>query len=497
MKLRDSLSQYETVKIISKKLSFVVTVSVAMSFISPLAQAVGFDLLTNLNGPQDAAADAIQGADINGVRPIIGDVAGRGLCQSIVFEASQIGTVMVPKAATGELGTRCAELVGSVDPSLGLPNLDMSAAEVAQALQQVVPEETEIMGSGSTDTMHDQNNNVSSRLQFVRRGISSLPIAGLHVSGDTLAGGNAGDEFSRLGVFINGDFATGEKDSTFNESGFDFDSYGVTAGIDYRFTDSFVAGIAVGYSESEADVDDDLGSTDGEGTTFTVYGSWFTDNFYVDGSITTGSYDYDGTRNIRYGTGDALVTRTLESDTDGDQTAWSLGAGYNMSDDSLSYSFYGRLEAVDVDIDGYQERVTAASGPKLSDGSLNSDWAMRVEDQEVESMRGVLGAQVAYSLSQDYGVLQPYASLEYQREFEDDFRVARASYLNDPFFDSGDRSYVVELVTDEPDQSYYQLTVGTVLLRPGGTQWFVNYGTLLGLDDVTSHRFTFGLRLEL
>jgi len=53
------------------------------------------------------------------------------------------------------------------------------------------------------------------------------------------------------------------------------------------------------------------------------------------------------------------------------------------------------------------------------------------------------------------------------------------------------------LVTDEPDQSYYQLTVGTVLLRPGGTQWFVNYGTLLGLDDVTSHRFTFGLRLEL
>ena len=223
---------------------------------------------------------------------------------------------------------------------------------------------------------------------------------------------------------------------------------------------------------------------------------WFNENFYVDASVTSGSYDYDGQRNINYGAGDKIVKRTLESETDSDQTAWSLGAGYNASKNSLNYSFYGRIEAVDVDIDGYEERVTA-SNSTLADGSLNNDWAMRVEDQDVESMRGVLGAQVAYSLSQDYGVLQPYAGLEYQREFEDDVRVARASYLNDPFFDSGDRTYVVQLETDEPDQSYFQLSLGTVLLRPGGSQWFVNYDTLLGLDDVTSHRFTVGVRLEL
>jgi len=496
MKLRDSLPQCKVAKNISRKILMSLAICISSSLTSPLAQAVGLDLLTNLNGPQDAAADAIQGADINGVRPLIADVAGKGLCQSIATGTSQTGTAKMDKAATGELGIRCAWLVGTADPSLGLPNLGISLAQVAQALQQVVPEETEIMGSGSTDTMHDQNNNVSSRLQYIRTGVSSLPIAGLHITGDTLAGGNAGEKFSRLGVFINGDYATGEKDSTFNESGFDFDSYGLTAGIDYRFADSFIAGIAIGYSESEAEVDDNLGSTDGEGTTFTVYGSWFKDNFYVDGSVTTGSYDYDGKRNINYGSGDAIVTRTFESDTDGDQTAWSIGGGYNIDNGSLNYSFYSRLEAVDVDIDGYQERVMAANST-LDDGSLNNDWAMRIEDQEIESMRGVLGAQVAYSLSKNFGVLQPYASLEYQREFEDDIRVARASYVNDPFFDSGDRSYIVELATDEPDQSYYQLTVGSVLLRPGGTQWFVNYGTLLGLDDVTSHRFTFGARLEL
>ncbi len=480
----------------ARKFSILLTISIASLLLAPLAHAVGLDLLTNLNGPQDAAADAIQGADVNGVRPIIADVSGKGLCQSIATGTSQTGTVKVDKAATGQLGNRCAELVGTADTSLGLPTLGISNAQLAQALQQVVPEETEIMGSGSTDTMHDQNNNVSSRLQFVRTGTSGLPIAGLHMTGDSFMGGNAGEDFSRLGLFINGNYGTGDKDATFNESGFDFDAYGLTAGIDYRFSDSFVAGVAVGYSESEAEVQENLGETEGEGTTFTLYGTYFTEKFYVDGSITTGSYDYEGIRNINYGAGGALVQRTLASDTEADQTAWSLGAGYNGNNKSLNYSLYGRLEAVDVDIDGYRERVVAANST-LPDGSLNNDWAMRVESQNVESMIGVLGVQVAYTISNRFGVVQPYAGLEFQREFEDDIRVARAFYLNDPFFDSGDRTYEVRLNTDEPDQNFFQLSLGAILLRPGGTQWFVNYDRLIGLRDVTSNRFTVGVRLEL
>lgn len=471
------------------------------SVFANLASAEGLDQLdVILNGPQDAAADAIQGADINGARPDIADVAGKGLCQSIATGTNREGDQGIAQAATDQLGMRCAELVFSadqetLDPDL-LLQLGIGDAEIANALQQVVPEETEIMGSGATDTMHDQMNNVESRLQIIRTGSSTLPIAGIHINGQTLTGGAAGDGFSRLGIFINGDYGTGEKDATFNENGFDFDSYGITAGIDYRFGSNFVAGLAVGYSSSDVDVNQGFGSTEGEGINFTAYGTYFTDNYYIEASLTSGSYDYEGVREIDYGVGNARVQRTMASDTDGDQIAWSLGAGYNANKDALSYSYYGRFEGIDVDIDGYQERVTAANST-LADGSLNNDWAMRVLDQDVKSLRGVLGGQIAYALSKSFGVIQPYANLEFHHEFDDDSRVATAFYLNDPYFAVGDRTYAVNLTTDAPDENFFLLSLGTSILRAGGAQFFVNYDTLLGLSDVTSHKFTVGVRLEL
>jgi len=462
-------------------------------------QAEGLDQLgVVLNGSQDSAADAIQGVDVGGVRPIIGDVAGKGLCQSIATGTNQSGVDAVALGATAELGSRCAELVQAADGqlNLGAPDLGIAGEAIATALQQVVPEEAEVMGSGSTDTMHDQMNNVESRLQIVRTGISTLPIAGLHFGVPGMTGGAAGDDFSRFGFFINGDYNTGDKDTTFNEDGFEFDSYGVTTGVDYRFNDQMIAGVALGYSSSEVDIDSNFGSTDTEGNNITAYGTYFTDTFYVDASLTSGSYEYKGVRNIDYGNGAAAVKRTLASDTDGSQISWSLGAGINSSIDNKNFNYYGRLEGVKVDIDGYQETVTAANST-LANGSLNNDWAMRVDSQDIKSLKAIAGAQVSAAISNNAGVVQPYASLELHHEFESDARNITAYYLNDPFFASGDRTYAVNLSSDKADENFFLLGLGATLVQVGGKQFFVNYDTLLGLDDVSSHKLTFGLRLEL
>lgn len=475
------------------------TLSVALACSSNL-KAEGLDQLgVVLNGSQTAAADAIQGvANENGLRPIIGDVAGKGLCQSIATGTSQNGVDAVALAATAQLGARCAELVTAADPNLDLAveDLGIEGEAIATALQQVVPEEAEVMGSGTTDTMHDQMNNVESRLQVVRTGITTLPIAGLHFGIPGQTGGAAGDEFSRLGFFINGDYGTGAKDSTFNEDGFDFDSYGVTTGVDYRFNDQMVGGVALGYSSSEVEIDNNFGSTDTDGTNITAYGTYFTDKFYVDASLTSGSYNYNGVRNIDYGVGAAAVQRTLASDTDGNQIAWSLGAGMNASKGSQNYNYYGRLEGTNVDIDGYDETVTAANST-LSNGSLNNDWAMRVEDQTIKSLKAIVGAQLSTAISNNAGVVQPYANIELHHELENDARTITAYYLNDPFFASGDTTYAVNLATDDPDENYFLLGFGTTLVQTGGKQFFVNYDTLLGLDNVSSHKLTLGFRLEL
>ncbi|MGI9288449.1 MAG: autotransporter domain-containing protein [Pseudomonadales bacterium] len=109
----------------------------------------------------------------------------------------------------------------------------------------------------------------------------------------------------------------------------------------------------------------------------------------------------------------------------------------------------------------------------------------------------MLGGQLAYAFSANFGVIQPYLSAEAHHEFEDDARTVRSFYLNDPFFIEGDRSFPVELTTDEPDEDFFVISVGASFVFKGGNQFFVNYDTLVGLDDVGSQAVTVGVRFEL
>ncbi len=450
--------------------------------------AVGFDQLPGLNGPQDAAADAIQGRDINGVRPAIGPFEGIGLCQSIAVSPDN-GSF---SNATQALGTRCAELVQTADPraggdGTGLPdalNLGVAPADVLAALQQVVPEETEIIGSGATDTAHDQMTNIGSRMQYLRTGSSTLAVSGFNFSGDDLTGGAAGaDGYSRVGLFINGSYGSGNKDATNNEAGFDFDAYGITAGVDYRFSEALVAGIAVGFSNSEVEAENDAGNTDADGFNGTLYGMYYTERFYVEGSVSFGRYEYEARRVIDYGAGVMQRSADLDSETDGDQFGWSLGTGYTNYVDSLNYTLFGRLEGIDSDIDGYS--------------GANPEWAMSVDDQQIESVQAILGGQLAFASSQNFGVIQPYVNAEWHYEFEDEARDITANYLNDPFFAAtGSKEFTVRLMSDDPDVDFFLVSVGATLVMQGGNQFFINVDKVLGLDDVSSQAITAGVRFE-
>lgn len=450
------------------------------------ARAVGFDQLRNLNGPQDAAADVLQGRDnVAGARPIIDPRApGAGLCPSIAGLEN-------PAPGATQLRVRCEELIETADPGAIDANLNLgSAANVAGWLQQAMPEETQIIGSGVTDTSHDQLDNVKSRLQVLRSGASTLPIAGVHLT--STGGGASADGYSRLGMFINGDFGTGEKDVTFNENAFEYDSYGVTAGVDYRFNENLVAGVALGYSRSDVEVQRNSGSYDSDGSSFTGYGSWYTRRFYLEGSLTYGVFEHDGERRIAYGSPGKRIERDTRSSTDSDQLSWSLAGGYNGAVKQFSYNVFIRGEGVRSDIDAYDEE---GSGNTAAIG--NNEWTMHIEDQEVESLQAVLGSQIAFAWNLSYGVLQPYFGIEWHHEFEDDAREIKAFYRNDPFFAAGDRRFAVVFTTDDADKEHYSLSVGATLVLKGGTQFFINYDTARQLADVDSNYMTAGIRFEL
>jgi uncharacterized protein with beta-barrel porin domain len=253
-------------------------------------------------------------------------------------------------------------------------------------------------------------------------------------SGSALAANPPTASPGRLGLFLNGNYSFGDKDSTSREVGFDFDRWGILAGADYRVTDNVVLGIAFNYSKTNADFHQSLGDAD------------------------TKSYGGRG-------------------DTEGPQYTAGLGAGYDFRAGPVTITPYGRVEYIHLDIDSYTER--GADGLNLT-----------VRKQDVDSFQSAVGAALAYSLSLPFGVLVPQIHGEWRHEFLNNDRPITAKYTADPF------NTFFAIPTDRPDRNFFAVGAGLSLVLAQRVSAFFNYETILGLRDVTHHDFWAGVRVE-
>ena len=397
------------------------------------------------------------------------------------------------------LFTRCRQMVqtandlpdgeGATDASL-----ELTQEELGDAMSALADEEVGAQSDWATRTTNQQMNNMKGRFVALRGGATGFSVNGLSIRNDesVLAlsdqwfntpaqGGNAGLGESKLGVFLNGNFSTGERDQTERQTGYDLESVGLTTGIDYRFTTNLVLGVALGYTDTEADFDNNEGSQDIEGISYTLYGTYTISDFYLDAAFSIGQQDYDSDRLVEYGNPDienGFVSSRPSASTEGDQINGFIAAGYQLPVEQVQVSAYGQLHFLDIEIDGFEE--TGGTDPSIN---------MAVEDQTVESLQTVIGAQVAKNFSTSWGVTVPYAKLDWHHEFEDDSRTTTFQYVFDPF----NTSYTLN--TDAPDSDYFVAGLGVNMVFDGG-QVFADYQTPLGLRDVTNHAFTVGAKLD-
>ncbi len=389
-------------------------------------------------------------------------------------------------ARCGELVRTSRELNAIDDVSSDTANLPGSAnSDLANALNEVIPEEFETVQSVATEAAAEQLKNVGRRLQAIRAGVMGLSVAGLNwnPSGVDVGGTAGSDDYARLGAFLTGVYGTGDREDSDNVAEFDFDTTGITIGVDYRFGAAFVAGIAYSYTDSELDIANDFGDIDVESNSATVYGTYYAENFYVEGFVTFGSNDYKSSRNVDYNT-DSGERETLSSNTDGDQFTWGISAGYNNNAGNWLYSYYLTANAIDLTADGYTEATD----------SPNGSLALIVEDQDIESLQAILGVQLSFNASTETGVVRPYLDVAYHYEFEDGDDPITAQYANDPF--RAEDGHTLRVLTDAYDEDYFRITLGVSAVFQGGTQVFLNYDTVAGLEDITSNVITAGVRLE-
>ncbi|PCJ31949.1 MAG: hypothetical protein COA99_16770 [Moraxellaceae bacterium] len=400
-----------------------------------------------------------------------------------------------------DLFFRCTSMIVTGDVILGNLashglGLALTEDEYAIALNAIANEEAAGQGSSVKEVANSQIANVNARMQAVRAASLGLSINGFDLQLNdrqitglaNVRGGNAGSNPGKLGFFVNGTISNGDKDETLFEDGFDFYSTAITIGIDYRFSDSLVAGIAVGINEVEIEIDNDFDTLDNDAISYIGFASYFFNNIYVDGLLSFTQTDYESKRRVTLGTSsnDNFVDRVASGDTEGDQLSYSVGVGYFMNRNQLNVDYSLRLNVIDATVDGFDESSVAINTSSVGEDSLS----LRLNDQDIESVQVVLGISTSYAISQDFGVITPHVRINLHNEFEDDARDIVAAYVHAPDVSS----FTIE--TDDEDSSYATIAIGLAAVLKGGTQFFIDYETVTGLDDISHQTISFGSRLE-
>jgi uncharacterized protein with beta-barrel porin domain len=414
----------------------------------------------------------------------------------------------VTAGGLGDLQIRCTEMIGN--------SLAGNTSAASAPLLPLAPEE--IVGQGKS-AVETSNRNIGTRLASLRGGVTNLGFRRFALQNDapavpytlvaslapfaasSVVAVSTPSNFSRLGVFANGSFTGGSKDVSGQEAGFDYTTFGLTLGADYRFTNNFVLGATFNYLSNDIDFDTTSinntrsgGGIDTQSFGFSLYSTYYVSNqFYVDGIFSFGRNNYDIDRRIiyaipatdRFGNlipGTTTVNQTATGDTNSTQYSISVGVGYDFNVQGFTITPLARLEYSRLNIDGYQEAINStANGFGL---------ALAFDDQHVDSLVSVLGGQASYAISTGIGVLLPQVRVEWRHEFENDARTITSRFVNDPA-----RTPLV-LGTDGPDRDFFTLGTSLSATFRGGVAAFVSYETVVGLVRVSSHSVVGGIRFE-
>lgn len=355
-----------------------------------------------------------------------------------------------------------------------------------QLIQQASGRHTKLQSRTMRQMLELQTSNIGSRLREIRDERNQVSIDGLNLAimGESvpltqalqsnLRGGSAGDGelVSPWGGFINGNISIGKSKETDTRPSYDQDGYGLTLGVDYRYSDDLVLGAAAGLSKYDTDFTSIQGHQDAKSYSLISFGNYYPmDNLYIDGFALWTEGDLDINRRIDV----SSVQQDLSSDTNSRQLTAATSVGYEFSYQRWQSTLYGRLEYSDLNIDGYTE----------TGGSL----ALSVKEQKTHSLISALGTRLGYTFSWSRGVIVPSIELEYIKESNKDYNISN-KFADAPTAGS------FSINADEPDTEYMNLATSISAVFGGGNSAFLRYETLLLQDSYDFSSYSIGFRTE-
>ncbi|PRA78228.1 hypothetical protein CQ054_22515, partial [Ochrobactrum sp. MYb29] len=210
-----------------------------------------------------------------------------------------------------------------------------------------------------------------------------------------------------LSLWTAGEINMGKSSTEVNtkDKKLDHTSIGVSGGVDYRFSPSFIGGIGFGYGKDTTDIGQN--GTQSRATMFSLaaYGSYRPGkNFFLDGVIGYGWLNFQS---------DRFVTSTgqmASGERKGQQIFGSVTLGYEYRNEAWLLSPYLRGDAAHTKLNSFSE--TGAGIYNLTYG-----------DQTADLLSATIGLRSEYTIPTSWGTLKPRARVEYSHDFAGSSRV--------------------------------------------------------------------------
>ena len=381
--------------------------------------------------------------------------------------------------------------------------MTLGSGEFDHAFYELVPYEVSAMKSMAMNTVIASSDNINTRLNDVRFDMNlwssqtqnfmvkvfntadyeKMYQMGLQVNdyfNDQYE--YADDEYTldenkkKFGMFVNayGNFGSVEEKDQYES--YDFKTFGATAGFDYRFSSELVAGVYFDSAYSKTETDEDQGKSNITTLGLGVYGTYYKNDYYLNGQVGVAYSMYENSRHINFNEGANQIERTAKSEPTGVQftAAATVGRDFKIADWNIGP--FASLQYAALHVDKYNEEGA---------DSLN----LEVDETTYMSLLGRIGARAALNVDWQTSAFIPEVRIAYQHQFFDNAEsvTARFSSLAGSEF---------EFDTRELENSAIVVGAGmNSINRVSGTVFYVNYDAEFGSSEYVAHSVNGGMRL--
>ncbi len=266
------------------------------------------------------------------------------------------------------------------------------------------------------------------------------------------------------GFFLTGSGEFVDVESEGNRRGASLNTAGMTVGADYRLGAHLIAGAALGYSNTQADLNYG-GSVESNSGRASLYAAYYTGGFYLNGVLTGGLSTIETRRQT--------VGGFTRGDTDGSDIAGLIGTGYEHRIGRWTIGPLASLRFAHAHIDGFTESSTLGS--------------LEIAGHELDSVRSAAGLELAYQGNVGGMPFRPFLRAQWEHEYGDDYASFDASF-------NGTNTF--EVTGPRLGRDSVRLDAGIAAQVTRSVSVFSYYSTELGRENYTSQSISGGLRVS-